>query len=51
MGTPSMQAYPSEISAILRPAETDTMRGASELSTETVSQDVERIDETPKKVD
>ncbi len=51
MGTPSMQAYPSEISAISRPAETDTMRGASELSTETVSQDVERIDETPKKVD
>ncbi|KAK5287363.1 hypothetical protein LTR67_009305 [Exophiala xenobiotica] len=51
MGSPSMHGYPSEISAVSRPAEMDTMRGASELSSETISQDVERIEENPKKVD
>ena len=49
--TTDSYGYPTEMSGMKRPVEVDTMRGASELSDDTVPQKVEKIDETPKKAD
>jgi hypothetical protein len=52
LGTPPpMQPSPTEISSLPRPVEMDAMRGASELSDETVLQEVEQIEERPKMTD
>lgn len=52
LGTPPpMQPSPTEISSLPRPVEMDAMRGASELSDETVLQEVEQTEERPKLTD
>ena len=48
----SEQSYPTEVSAVPRPVEMDTFRGASELSDESVPHKIapiEKVEETSRK--